>query len=177
MFRFLDVQTLKGVEDAGEEEDKGGEGSNVQEGQTPRRPKEAAEAPDAEKGHAVLLPLVSGADLPVNHAEHHEAGAEEKTQQRHVGAVVSQHGLRGALHPAPAHSKHARAGKANNQQNIMTSELIDSLNFKFYIWDFVAFPRYETNEGLFLLYICPYLKVKCVNELKLLKFSSNFSLE
>lgn len=109
MFLFLDVQTLKGVKDAEEKADKGGEKSKVQEGQTPRRSKEAAEAPDAEKGHAVLLPLVSGADLPVNLVEHHEAGAEEKTQQRHVGAVVSQHGLLRALHPAPAHNKHAQS--------------------------------------------------------------------
>lgn len=145
MFLFLDVQTLKGVEDAEEEEDKGGEESKVQEGQTPRCPKEAAEAPDAEKGHAVLLPLVSGANLPVNHVEHHEAGAGQKTQQRHVGAVVSKHGLLRALHPAPAHSK-----VQEKQFRFSKLQVLE-------IWDFGIFPTVG-KKGLYPLSICPYLK-------------------
>lgn len=70
---ILQAQTLKRVEDAGEEENKCRERSKVQEGQTPSCPKEAAEAPDAEKSHPVRPPFFPGSDLPVDQEEHHKA--------------------------------------------------------------------------------------------------------
>ena len=98
---FKLAQTLKRVEDAEEEQNNVRERSKVEEGQTPGGPEQAAEAPDAEESHAVLLPLVPGADLPVDHEEHHDARKRQDGHQGHVGAVVSQQSLVGILHPAP----------------------------------------------------------------------------
>lgn len=84
------AQTLKRVEDAGEEENKVRERSEVQEGQTPSCPKEAAEAPDAEKSHPVLPPFIPAVDLPIHQEEHHNARGQQDGQDCHIGEVVGQ---------------------------------------------------------------------------------------
>lgn len=98
--------TLKRVEDAGQEENDIRERSIVQEGQTPGCPKETAETPDAEKSHTVLPPFIPGADLSVDKEEHHNARAHQGDQGCHVGEVVGQQGLGGAIHPAPGNNKY-----------------------------------------------------------------------
>lgn len=59
-------EALKWIEDAGEEENAIRERCEVQEGETPSCPEEAAEAPDTEKCDTVLLPFVPGVNLPVD---------------------------------------------------------------------------------------------------------------
>lgn len=100
------AQTLKRVEGAGEEENEVRKGSKVQEGQTPGCSKEAAETPDTEKSHTVLPPFIPGADLPVDHEEHHNARDHQDGQHHHVGDIVSQQGLHCVFHPAPANNKY-----------------------------------------------------------------------
>lgn len=105
----LQTQTLKWVKNAGEEESKLGERSKVQEGQAPSYPKEAAEAPDAEKSHPVLLPFIPGADLSIDQEEHHSARAHQDDQDCHIGEVVGQQGLVvGNSHPAPGNIKYTQ---------------------------------------------------------------------
>lgn len=108
---ILHAQTLKRVEDAGEEENKVREGSKVQEGQAPSCPEEAAEAPDAEKSHAVLPPFIPGADLPVDQEEHHDARGHQDGQDCHIGEVVGQQSLVGIFHPAPGNTKYNQRSK------------------------------------------------------------------
>lgn len=67
---------MKSGEEAGEEANEVSETrvqAQVQEGETPRGPEEAAETPDAEKSYSVLPPLIPGADLSVDQEEHHKA--------------------------------------------------------------------------------------------------------
>lgn len=97
--------TLEGRENAGEEEDKVWERSEVKEGQTPGGAEQTAEAPDAEEGHAVLLPLVPVANLSVDQEEHHQACRHQQGQHSGVGEVVSQQSRGVGLHPAPGHAK------------------------------------------------------------------------
>lgn len=91
---------MEGVEDAGQEIDKVCEGPKVQEAQAPGGPEEAAEAPDAEEGHAVVPPLGPRADLLVDQEEHDQARGDQQRQQADVDQVVRQQGLGAALHPA-----------------------------------------------------------------------------
>lgn len=96
---------MKRVEGAGEEEDEVREGSKVEEGQTPSCPKEAAEAPDAEESHTVLLPFIPVTDLHVDHDEHHDAREHQDGQDCHIGEIVGQQGLVVLFHPAPGNTK------------------------------------------------------------------------
>lgn len=82
------------------------QGSKVQEGQTPRCSKEAAEAPDAEKSHATLLPFIPVMDLSVDQDEHHGAGEHKDGHERHIGEIVSKQSLWRGFHPAPANIKY-----------------------------------------------------------------------
>lgn len=101
MYSKPQAQTLKRVEDAEEKEDNVRERPKVQEGQTPSCPKQAAEAPDAEKSHTILPPFIPDADLPIDQDEHHNARGYQDDQGCHTGEVVGQQGLFGIFHPAP----------------------------------------------------------------------------
>lgn len=86
--------------------------SKVQEGETPSGPKEAAEAPDAEKSLAVLPPFLSVADLSVDHEEHHKARGHQDHRDCHVGEIMGQQGLVVLFHPAPGNTNMHSEGES-----------------------------------------------------------------
>ena len=73
--------TLEGVEDAEGEVDDVRERPKVQEAQPPGGPKQAAQAPDAEEGHTVLLPLRPVLYLLHNQAQHQQARENHQCQE------------------------------------------------------------------------------------------------
>lgn len=92
--------TLQGV-DAEEELDNPEEGSESQEAQAPGRAKEEAEAPDAEEGDLVLLPLWPAPDTYDHQSQHKQSAGEDDCEEAHVDDVVDEEALF-CLNPAPA---------------------------------------------------------------------------
>lgn len=103
LYHYLALWTLKGVEDAKKEDKELRDWSK--EGQKPGCPEEAAQAPHAEEGHAVLPPFVPVANLPEHQDKHRGAWKHHQHQEGQSGEVLGQPGTAIVFHPAPGNRK------------------------------------------------------------------------